>query len=405
MTHARLAIIADDLTGAMDSSGYLAAQGLSASVVLESDSPPETDVVAVTTDSRLDLASVAAEKARLASRAVSPRTVYKKIDSTLRGNIGPELEAVMDELGYSKAIVAPAFPSADRTTVDGTLLLDGVRITETAFARDPTSPVTESNLPTLLEASMELTVGHVGLDIIASRNDGISHHLKGRSERVLVCDAAEQDHLRAIAHAVAAAEERWLLCGSGGLARELGILLPERSKRDAVESLARRTGPALLVVGSMHPGSSAQLREVQSGKGIPLLRSGIENVDEVVRRAGSVAVTSAFDPYVPGQEAAVADALVAATVRAVGGGLAGLLLCGGEIAVQVCARLGVRAIRLVGEVEAGVPAGVVSGGDADGVRVVTKAGGIGSPKAMLAALSYLEDGVLPEDGLLGTWIQ
>ena len=395
MKHPRLAIIADDLTGAMDSSGYLASQGLSASVALDLASFPDADVVAVSTESRGDQPAVASEKARLAARAVSPRTVYKKIDSTLRGNIGAELDAVMDELGHEKAIVAPAFPSAGRTTVEGTLLMDGVPVTATAFANDPTNPVTEPHLPTLLETSMKLAVGHVGLETIDTGSEGIAHHLRGRSEMVLVCDATQQDHLRAIAQA-SIAEERWLLCGSGGLARELGTLLTEESIHHVAESGARRKGPAVLVVGSTHPTSAAQLSEVRSEKGIPMLRPGIESLDPVVQGNGSFAITSVLDPYVPGTEATVAEALVDTAAVAVRGGPAGLLLCGGEIAAQVCRRLGVRAIRLVGEIEAGVPAGVIIGGDADGVRVVTKAGGFGSRAAMVASLSYLEEGVLPD---------
>ena len=382
----------------MDSSGYLAAQGFSVSVAFDLASLPDADVVAVSTESRHVSAAIAAEKAWMAARAITPRLVYKKIDSTLRGNVGAELAAVMDEMGFEKAIVAPAFPSAGRTIVDGTLLVDGIPITETPFARDPTDPVRESHVPTLLATSIRFDVGHVGLETIDTGSDGITRHLRGRSEKVLVCDATQQDHLRATAQA-SIAEERWLLCGSGGLARELGTLLTRESRHHVVESGPRRIGPALLVVGSTHPTSAAQLSEVRSEKGIPMLRPGIESPDRVVQGNGSVAITSVLDPYVLGTEATVAEALVDAVVRAVRGGPAGLLLCGGEIAAQVCRRLAVRAIRLVGEIEAGVPAAVISGGDADGVRLVTKAGGFGSRGAMVASLSYLEEGVLPDSPL------
>ncbi|MDA1349117.1 MAG: hypothetical protein O3A47_09680, partial [Chloroflexi bacterium] len=84
--------------------------------------------------------------------------------------------------------------------------------------------------------------------------------------------------------------------------------------------------------------------------------------------------------------------------RAVESGPVGLFLCGGDIAAEVCKKLRVAEVRLVGEVQPGVPAGRVVGGPGDGLRIVTKAGGFGSPDAIVASLSYLEDGTLPGDG-------
>ena len=144
MTAQALGIIADDLTGAMDSSGYFAEKGLTTVVVLAPGYSPTADVVVVSTNSRADDADVACEKVRQAVKRLTGRIVYKKIDSTLRGNIGVELDAAMDELACDKAIVAPAFPAVGRTTVGGLLLVDGTRVAGTQFAQDPISPVRES---------------------------------------------------------------------------------------------------------------------------------------------------------------------------------------------------------------------------------------------------------------------
>ena len=73
---------------------------------------------------------------------------------------------------------------------------------------------------------------------------------------------------------------------------------------------------------------------------------------------------------------------------------AGLFLSGGDIAVEVCRRLSVVAISVLGEVEPGVPAGELVGGPGEGMRVVTKAGGFGTEEALVKSIAYLERGHL-----------
>ncbi len=59
--------------------------------------------------------------------------VYKKIDSTLRGNPWVELGAVMRELDVDRALVRPAFPEQGRTVSQGVLKVRGVPLVETVF--------------------------------------------------------------------------------------------------------------------------------------------------------------------------------------------------------------------------------------------------------------------------------
>lgn len=396
MKRNRLAIIADDLTGATDSSGFLATRGFSASVVFDLGSIPDTDVVAFSTESRRNSATEAADKAGHAAKVLRTRTIFKKIDSTLRGNIGIELAAVMAKLGCERAVVAPAFPAAGKTTVDGVMLVDDVPVSKTSFAGDPTTPVTESHLPSLLQESIGHSVGAVGLGIITLGSEAIRRHMAARTEDVLVCNAVEQDHLRAIAGAIASMEDGWLLCGSGGLARELRPV-SKAEHRPSIDIPTQQSGPALLVVGSRHEKTGEQLRMAASLRGIPLFSPGIESAGEVLGRRRSIGITSTFDSYVEDEEAAVARSLADSATRAVEQRPAGLLLCGGDVAAEACRKLRVAEVRLVGEVEPGVPAGHIVDGPANGLRIVTKAGGFGSPNAIVASLSYLEDGTLPGD--------
>src|SRR5215212_109122 len=110
----QLAIVADDLTGAADTSACFATAGLATVIRLSGTTMPEADVLAVSTASR-DLDSAAAANAvRSALMGISggqsdeePRWIYKKIDSALRGNPRDELLAAMEAIGTTRAVVAP----------------------------------------------------------------------------------------------------------------------------------------------------------------------------------------------------------------------------------------------------------------------------------------------------------
>jgi uncharacterized protein YgbK (DUF1537 family) len=69
--------------------------------------------------------------------------------------------------------------------------------------------------------------------------------------------------------------------------------------------------------------------------------------------------------------------------------LGGLILSGGETAHFVCQVLQVDAIELSGEIEPGVPWGRLRGGPADGLPVVTKAGGFGQEATLVDAVDWL----------------
>src|SRR5262249_36585786 len=112
-------------------------------VVFAGDTLPdlESDVAVVDTESRALDPTAAAE--RVGSRASCLRerlaagTVFKKIDSTLRGPIGAEMEALLATTGRRSALICPSFPDQRRVVRDGLLLVGGVPVHESPVARDP----------------------------------------------------------------------------------------------------------------------------------------------------------------------------------------------------------------------------------------------------------------------------
>lgn len=412
MKEKRLSIIADDLTGAMDSSGYFATMGLITVVVLDQNPSRIAEVMVISTDSRGDDPDTASHKVRKLASGLKDDIVYKKIDSTLRGNISIELAGVMDSLSSEKVIVAPAFPAVGRTTVNGMLLVNNTPVSETQFANDPISPVTESHIPRMLKQSIGQPIGMVSLESVNAGAKSLYHELANRSERILVCDAVEQSHLHTIACASAMAGGNWLLCGSAGLARELCNLPDKKAKAKSMKVPTDTRGAALLAVGSRHQMSATQLRKAQNELDIPILELNIglpagsqTNATEMdrillearalLRQGKTVAVTSTFSQYVPALKRSVAGILaeLVADILSIQD-VSGLFLCGGDTALELCRRLNIGAIDVQGEVETGVPAGKFSDSRGNYTRVVTKAGGFGSEGAIMKAISYLERGYL-----------
>src|SRR3990172_3397677 len=120
----QLAIIADDLSSATDCGIQVARAGLRTYVPLGtyriSERAEIVDVLSVDTDSRNLSSSRADEEVHKATLEVAGAgfsQVYKSMDSTLRGNVGVEIDAVLDASSFDCAIVAPASPLYGRKTL------------------------------------------------------------------------------------------------------------------------------------------------------------------------------------------------------------------------------------------------------------------------------------------------
>ncbi len=145
----RWLILADDLTGAADCAIAFARRGRSTGVQWgEAVGGAEDDVVSHDGDSRpLGPQVAAARHAALLDRLQHPdrspgRSLFKKIDSTLRGQRRrnrrhPRRDAPARD-GAAFAILAPAFPATGRTTRDGRILVEGRPLEETELWRGTT---------------------------------------------------------------------------------------------------------------------------------------------------------------------------------------------------------------------------------------------------------------------------
>ena len=393
----RAAIIADDLTGAADTGVQLTRAGYRTAVAFRGAPVPpaeDLDAVALDTDSKAMPAGSAAQRVAEAGHAVrDARIVYKKLDSTLRGPVAAELAAALGATGRDRAVVAPAFPAAGRTTVDGVQLVRGVPVHETEAKNDPRTPVQEGHVPTLLAASFP-SVGSLSVEDLANPAT-VRRALDGSI--CVVADATRDEDLEALVRAVPDPSEV-LWAGSAGLGLALGGVYPgpHAGTTPAPPAPVRRV---LVMIGSLSGVARGQLRSLAEGYGcraVPVAagRSGavVEEALEVAREALSegacAAVCSAQERDPSGAAGSVVGALAeVAAGLSKDGVFDALVLTGGDTAVGVAQRLGAVGIRLEGEVEPGIPVGTLIGPSP--YRVVTKAGAFGEPDTLVRVVEKL----------------
>lgn len=349
----RIAILADDLTGAADSAAPFADRGLAVSVLLSDAIPAGVDVPAVVTDSRWRSEAEATDRVRAAVarlRESRPERLFIKVDSTLRGRIRADVSVALDAWGAGNAVATPAFPAQGRTVRDGSLLLHGA----------PHVPRVADHFPAGVRVA-----------------DATSHEDLLRIAREIVDVAA-------------------VAVGSGGLARALAEVLLEPPSRRCDRPV--RAGGVLLVVGTPHPVTRAQAAALLDAGATSVVlgrsRCPVATALSALEQGRRVLLTRRFDGDIaPDSTAAVTLAEeLAGTVRAVveQAPSVGLVLTGGATALAVATALGATELRLRSEVAEGLPLGELAIGDRR-IPVVTKSGGFGGPESLHRAAEALEE--------------
>jgi uncharacterized protein YgbK (DUF1537 family) len=390
----RVAIIADDLTGAADTAVQFARAGYRTAVAFRGAPVPpanDLDAVALDTDSRAMPAGFAAKRVLEAVRtARDARIFYKKLDSTLRGPVAAELSAALGATGRDLVIVAPAFAAAGRTTARGVQLVRSVPVHETEARDDPRTPVREAHLPTLLAGAFSSVVS-LGVEDLA---DPATVRRALESAPCVVADAGRDEDLEALVRAVPDPHEV-LWAGSAGLALALGNLYPG----PYVGTTPSPHSPAhavLVVVGSLSGVARGQLRSLEEHgcATVPVAAADSGTLDGAVAAARAALAEGSCAALHSVEERGSSDAgSVVAALAEVAAGLSmeglfdALVLTGGETAVGVARRLGAAGILLEGEAEPGIPVGTLIGPNP--YRVVTKAGGFGEPDTLTRTVEKL----------------
>ncbi|MEJ2730462.1 MAG: four-carbon acid sugar kinase family protein [Deltaproteobacteria bacterium] len=305
----KIVIIADDLTGGADT-GVQFCAFFDETVLVPHDRVPNalgqtgeaaSRAISIFTNSRTLEADIA--RKRLMSLAgrfsqSKPEWIYKKIDSCLRGNLGAEIEAIMDGLGFELSFIAPAFPEMGRTTVNDIHMLHGVPVNQTEISQDPVAPVTESRLSRLVAQQSRYPVGHVALDLLQKGEVRLQNEiarLARQGTRHIVFDSTCRDHLGIISRLLTSSNRRILPVGSAGLAGSLGCVLPPGLRSTKDENRAPEGGNHLIVSGTTSAVTKRQikeLRQVSSYREIILTADQLADGDQrntLLKKASGVA--------------------------------------------------------------------------------------------------------------------
>lgn len=158
----KLLIIADDFTGALDTGVHYAERGAVTKIVVKKE--PDfhkvieqgVEVLVLNVESRhLDAGKAYEIVYDIVSKAQKAgiSLIYKKTDSGLRGNIDSELTAMLEASGETFLPFIPAFPEMNRVTVGGVQYVDGLKLEDSIYGRDPFEPSRVSYIPDLFQSS------------------------------------------------------------------------------------------------------------------------------------------------------------------------------------------------------------------------------------------------------------
>lgn len=250
-----LFIIADDITGAIDTGIQFVKNGAVTQVVtnLDLNMDPEVQVLVWDAETRHlppERAKTIVESAVKKALVVGVRRIYKKTDSALRGNIGAELEAVC-EATEDFLHFFPAFPQLNRITLQGIQYIMGVPVAQSVFGKDPFEPVTSSSIPEIIRKEASVPVKLMGMDLY-----------RGNQQRpaILIYDSETPEQMEQLAQGLMERDELHCCAGCAGLASVLPKLLGFQGKEPNIPALPT---PLLACCGSLNPITLRQLDQAE----------------------------------------------------------------------------------------------------------------------------------------------
>jgi len=223
----KLIVLADDFTGALDTGVQFSKQGISTLVTTDTEydfkkTSIDAQVLVIDLESRhLDPDKAYENVARVTKRALDAGigNIYKKTDSGLRGNIGSELNAIVDANAGKCISFIPAFPKAKRTTEKGFHYIDGIPVSQSVFGEDPFEPVKNDNIADIIREQSSIETHVVTVDEI----EGFT--FEGMQRAVVIFDAATDEDMERIAKKIDASGMLNIVAGCAGFAEQLPRLL------------------------------------------------------------------------------------------------------------------------------------------------------------------------------------
>lgn len=423
-------VIADDITGANDIGIMYAKAGLQTYVYnlecLKEEEYPACDTLIVNTDSRFDRPDIAYRKVQRALELVKRFGADQYVDkqcSVFRGNIGAEFDAMMDCLGINFAVVVLGFPENGRTTRHSIHYVWGTELSRSQFRNDPVHPMMESDLTKILKAQTKRKVGAIWYETYDQGKETLEKTLRQAAQefQYVIMDVRNDQDLVLLAEVL---KDQKMICGSSALSEFLARAESSQLQGgNAVRSVGN--GKIWTVAGSLQPQTSAQLEHMK-GKGYTTLKMDVENLLDRDTRQKEVEkqIRLANEAYQRGETYvqlysenkpdAVRKGKMMAEKRGISNTgistlvseslaqisrdvirantISNFIVCGGDTSAAICRALGVKGMKVLEEIEAGIPVCESSGENL--YRMVLKSGSFGSPEFLEEAVGVLQRGEL-----------
>lgn len=430
LTSSITGIIADDLTGANDTALQFHIHGANTQILLNSEVDPlnvkSAQTWALSTETRNETPENAYHRVKEAAQVLveklKPDYFYKKIDSTIRGNIAIEVLAMLEVLEWDASVIIPAFPSEGRVTIGGYHLLKGIPIERTEMARDPHSPIRESHLPTLLKSQLDESYEHlVGSIELKTVMKGAGPILKALNElikagkKLIVVDAVSTTDIEQIVLAMNKSEYNILPTGTAAMAQVLsGIWYSDIEPVQINKTIPGL--PRLIVSGSATEITAKQIKRLEESDEFDntlfievdlksIIGWNFEEIEErivnnlvqnnivVVHTSNLIMDFDGFseellDADLTKQSLAclITDYLAELTKRVTERKDFILITLGGETSYKCCEAIGATQLQIIDEIAPAIALTL----DHNAQWVITKSGNLGGINTLIDILKYFE---------------
>lgn len=424
-------VIADDLTGANATGVLLKKTGYKTSTIMKADdidlnAIQDCDCITFTTDSRgLDPETAYQRVYNITKMCLDEEILIytKRIDSTLRGNLGSETAGMLDALGDDYvAIVVPCAPASGRVTVGGHMLVNGIPLNKTEVALDPKAPINNSQVEELFKKQTAYKAASLLLQDLAKGKQYLIDRLAALIRygiRIIIFDSITLEDIDLICEAVIESGIHFAAVDPGAFTATLAqkLIVPQNKQQEF---------KILAVVGSVNPVAKTQMDHLWLAQPVynvyadvqAFLESKEQREAEIERVANDVLtheakyhilsiVGKSIDPehrvdfghYAEKLELTIEEvseivncafAEITHRILSRDNAIGGLYTCGGDITAAVCRRMNTLGISLKDEVLPLAACGQFIDGDFPGRWIVTKGGMTGEVDAINICIAKLK---------------
>lgn len=400
-------IMADDLTGACDTGIQLVTKGYQVSALigistLEKQSYLSGEILSINTETR----SLKPEKAYdiiydfvkyLENNNYG--SIYKKVDSVLRGNTGVELDAMIDVKKAKAALLVPALPKNQRKIIDGKLCIG--------------NKAGEVSGKELIEKTSKKRCEIIPLSSVRKNTQGLIkdiYSVVDNGGEILLFDSETEDDLLKIAKAVGELSEDFVIAGSAGLLSQLAE--KTTSKKTEIEA-----GNVLVVAGTAHPITRKQLKRLRKKDNITTIacdkedlkkwdNGGLNEESHSIKekildndKSNFLITTTQIlngDVKLDDKPVDIFNEDITKGLSIIGkkvlerSNIGGLILTGGATASAFLEEISVSVIKLLEEPMPGIVLGEIDY-NGDALLLATKSGGFGDSDTLEKLIDYMEE--------------